>query len=309
MKKVVILIPAYNVENYISKTLDSFLKQDCDFFDILIVNDGSTDNTKEVILSYKNKFDEKGINLTVIDKENGGAASAINVGLKQKLNYEYILIMDGDDWLPYNSISKRVDFLDNNKDYGACIGWTNLVDEETGIITSKHYSLGITEDKEETFLNILNVVDIIYTGYLFRLKELKSVLKNNQIFESHGGQNWQLLLPFSKAYKIKVMPFDTLNYLVRKQSHSHSVIGDYEKIKNRLTVHKQLIEETFDRMNQREKYQEILDNRYNRLFANNAFSFRQKKDFMKYYKNLKKSKRNTFKDFLKKWYLRILVRG
>lgn len=309
MKKLIILIPVYNVAKYIVKTLQSFLIQDCNCFDVLLINDGSSDNIKEVVDGFKEKFKQKNINITMIDKENGGAASAINVGLKQKLNYEYILIMDGDDWLTKKSISQRIEFLEKNKDYDCIIGATNIVDEKSGIIIEKNIASGITENKEETFWNIFNAKGVVFTGYIFRLKKLLSLLKDGQIYESHGGQNWQLLLPISYNCKIKVISQETLNYLIREQSHSHSVTKQYDDFAKRHLLHKEILENTFDTIGIKEKYQNVINYKCYRQMLNLAFRYKKKKDFMAYYKEVKKLKKITFKDFVKKWYLRLLVRG
>lgn len=75
---VSIVIPAYNAEAYISKTIDSLLKQSMGDFEIIIVNDGSTDNTKAIIQKFF--FDRR---IRYFEKENGGTGSALNMGHKE----------------------------------------------------------------------------------------------------------------------------------------------------------------------------------------------------------------------------------
>ena len=72
--KVSVVIPCYKVEKYIKRCLDSILKQNLDDFEIICVNDGSPDNTINILKEYKNKL---GDNFKIIDKENEGVWKAI----------------------------------------------------------------------------------------------------------------------------------------------------------------------------------------------------------------------------------------
>ena len=89
-----VIIPVYNRARYIKECLESALSQTCKDFEIILVDDGSTDNLKEVIEPYMSK-------IRYIYKENGGAASARNAGLRNA-GGEYIAWLDSDDkWLPF----------------------------------------------------------------------------------------------------------------------------------------------------------------------------------------------------------------
>ncbi len=85
-----VVIPLYNKENSIQQTLPSVLSQTFTDFEVLVVNDGSTDNSRQVVAS----FDDKRIR--IIDKPNGGVSSARNTGIAEA-RYEYIAFLDGDD--------------------------------------------------------------------------------------------------------------------------------------------------------------------------------------------------------------------
>lgn len=78
MPKVSIIIPVYNVENYIEKCLDTVVNQTIDDIEIIIVNDGSTDNSKEKIAKYLERYKDK---IKYLEKENGGLSSARNFGI------------------------------------------------------------------------------------------------------------------------------------------------------------------------------------------------------------------------------------
>ena len=92
--KVSVIVPVYNVENYIAKCLDSLVNQTLKDIEIIVINDGSPDNSEEII----KKAQEKYKNIIYLKKENGGVSSARNYGLK-KATGEYIYFLDGDDYL------------------------------------------------------------------------------------------------------------------------------------------------------------------------------------------------------------------
>lgn len=98
MVKVSVIVPVYNVEDYLAKCLDSLVKQTLEDIEIIVVNDGSTDGSQTIIDSYVNKYPDKVICFT---KENGGQASARNFALT-KATGEYISFVDSDDWVDTN---------------------------------------------------------------------------------------------------------------------------------------------------------------------------------------------------------------
>lgn len=97
--KISVIIPVYNVYDYLEKCLNSLVKQTDKNFEVIIVNDGSTDNSQEII----DKFVLENDNMYSFKKENGGQASARNFGL-QKATGEYILFLDSDDYYEPNTI-------------------------------------------------------------------------------------------------------------------------------------------------------------------------------------------------------------
>ena len=121
MKKVTIIIPVYNTEKYIIRCLDSIKNQKYENIQVIIINDGSTDNSEKIITEYINKGS---FHAEYYKKDNGGLSSARNYGLKY-VRGEYLLFLDSDDYLTYNAIdcfmSKRDwenivigDFIDEN---------------------------------------------------------------------------------------------------------------------------------------------------------------------------------------------------
>ena len=107
-----IIIPIYNVEKYLSQCLESVLIQDLTQCEIICVNDGSTDNSKNILADYKSKFPK----LIIIDKQNAGLSDARNVGLLSAIG-EYIYFLDSDDYLLNDAVSKMLSYIcDKNLD-------------------------------------------------------------------------------------------------------------------------------------------------------------------------------------------------
>lgn len=94
MDKISVIVPVYNVEKYLSRCLDSILAQTYENIEIILVDDGSADNSGIICDEYAKKYD----NIKVIHKENGGQSSARNEGLKAATG-EYIGFVDSDDWI------------------------------------------------------------------------------------------------------------------------------------------------------------------------------------------------------------------
>ena len=94
MVKVSVIVPVYNVEKYIDKCLDSLVNQTLKDIEIIVVNDGSPDDSQQVIDMYVKKYPKK---IKSYIKENGGQGSARNLGLEHAKG-EYISFVDSDDY-------------------------------------------------------------------------------------------------------------------------------------------------------------------------------------------------------------------
>ena len=98
MIKVSIIVPAYNVEQYIEKCLQSLVNQTLEEIEIIVVNDGSTDKTKQKIQQFIDKYPQK---MKCYDKPNGGLSDARNYGLPYAQG-KYIGFIDSDDYVELN---------------------------------------------------------------------------------------------------------------------------------------------------------------------------------------------------------------
>lgn len=115
--KVSIVVPMYNVSNYLKRCLESILNQTYQNIEVIAIDDGSTDDT----LKIANEFEKKDSRLRVLSQENKGLSEARNVGIENS-NGEYIFFVDSDDWLENEIIEKLVDYSNNNNLDIACCG-------------------------------------------------------------------------------------------------------------------------------------------------------------------------------------------
>jgi glycosyltransferase involved in cell wall biosynthesis len=113
--KITILMPVHNTATYIGEAISSVLAQDFEAFELLIIDDGSTDGTVDII----RKFDDTRIR--IVSQEHSGISAALNRGL-QEANTNYIARFDADDICLPGRLRKQYDFLENNPDYIICGG-------------------------------------------------------------------------------------------------------------------------------------------------------------------------------------------
>lgn len=109
MKKISIIVPVYNIEQYIEECINSIINQDFQDFELLLIDDGSKDKSGEICDKYSNIS-----NVKVFHKENGGLSDARNYGIKHSAG-QYIMFIDGDDYLYDKScLSKIANYLNKS---------------------------------------------------------------------------------------------------------------------------------------------------------------------------------------------------
>lgn len=107
---VSIIVPVYNIESYLPKCVDSILVQTYKDFEVILVDDGSTDTSGQICDEYAAK-DRR---IKVIHKKNGGLTSARNAGIRGASG-EWIMHVDGDDWIEHRMLEMMTDFADANR--------------------------------------------------------------------------------------------------------------------------------------------------------------------------------------------------
>lgn len=176
--KVSIVVPCYNVEQYLEKCLESLIKQTFKDIEIILVNDGSSDSTPEII----NEFSKLDARIKVITQENQGLSSARNNGVN-KANSEYITFIDSDDWVDENYIERLYNSaVQNNCD----IAVASMIRKREN---AQKYRLHYTEEKVySTFVDKINACRIpvccYACGKLFKTSLVKKLkFKKGVYFE------------------------------------------------------------------------------------------------------------------------------
>lgn len=220
--KVSIITPCYNGEAFLDGYFKSILAQTYKELELIFVNDGSTDRTAEIALSYREALESRGIIYKYLYQPNKGQASAMNTGFRE-MSGEYLVWPDSDDILTEDSIAKRVQFLESNPQYGFVRSNGIYFDFETGQ-ELRQFSCDESRFREDIFLDLILDTTFCCCGcYMIRCKLLREIYPNLSIYESEAGQNWQILIPMAGKYLCGYI--DELQYkvAVRTNSHSHQV--------------------------------------------------------------------------------------
>lgn len=175
MYKVSVIVPIYNVQKYLKRCVDSILKQTYKNLEIILVNDGSTDNSRKIINEYK-KLDNR---VKAYHKENGGLSDARNYGIERATG-DYILYLDSDDWLDINMINTMIE---KAKEYKADIVQVGFYYsyEEYLLYDNRYYGENdddIVLDKQELMkeLVINEKVKNFAWGKLYKSEVVKDIL-------------------------------------------------------------------------------------------------------------------------------------
>ena len=221
MPKISVIVPVYNVENYINKCLDSLVNQSLDDIEIILVNDGSTDNSQNIINEYKikNKYSNKIISLI---KENGGMSDARNFGLKHATG-EYISFIDSDDYVSTNMLEKMY-LKAKEEDYDVVYCNVNVVYPNKNLSVKAELNKDNTsltlEDKKKLILNCYPVVwNKIYKRSLLNKEyEDDGLFKKGVWFED--ARMLYKLIPNIKSAAIVEEEF--YNYIQRPKSITYT---------------------------------------------------------------------------------------
>ena len=214
MKKLSVIIPVYNVEAYLAKCLNSVILEDETDYEIILVNDGSTDSSPTIAEAYRARFPEL---IRVITTENMGLGSARNTGMAEAVG-KFLFFLDSDDYLAQGGMRRILELCD--LDFDLCIFDTITMDPAgrtiqyvPGCGRKEHITL---TEYPELLLQIPNVWNKIYRASLFR---------DHQIL--FPGRAWfedlrTVLKLYAFTDKILYVPEALHRYLIRPGSITNS---------------------------------------------------------------------------------------
>ena len=228
MKKVSIIVPAYNVEQYIEKCLETLVNQTLEDIEIIVVNDGSTDKTKQKIEQFEEKYPEK---IKHVEKPNGGLSDARNYGLLYAEG-KYIGFVDSDDYVELNMFEEmynkaeqensdmvECDFIweyphkqrldigkiyNNKKEafvYARVVAWNKLIKRETLEKAGIRFPKGLRYEDTEFFYKLLpslNKISFVKTSMVHYMQRGNSIINTQNERVKEIFQIWDNIFAFYK---------------------------------------------------------------------------------------------------------------
>ena len=228
--KVSIVIPCYNKAECIGNTFDSILNQDLDNIELILINDGSTDSTRDIMAEYETKFKARGYEATIIDQMNQGLSATVCTGLKSATG-DYVCQIDADDLIDPKYVSIMAGWLTENLDYDWVACDMMHIDEHSTAYYQT-FPLGENEDcKIEKWLFKKILLSICV--YMIRANYLKSCgVVDSFYIGREGSQETQIFFPLVLGKgKIKYfrMPlykrlfFDSENHLSYHRNYNCAI--------------------------------------------------------------------------------------
>ena len=206
MRKVTLIVPVYNSEDYIGRCLDSILNQTYQNFEILVVNDGSKDNSQKIINEYKEKYPNK---IIAIEQPNKGVAITRNESVK-RANGDYIMFVDNDDYLDKDYIETFVKTAEDG-DYDAVLGGYRRPNEDGKILKT----MQLQDEEWSKFMIMAPWAKIYRKQYLIENHiEFLSVNLGEDIYFN--------LKAMLVSGKIKIIPYIGYNWFFNTKSVSNT---------------------------------------------------------------------------------------
>lgn len=196
---VSICIPAYNHERYIGECLEALLDQDYPNMELIVINDGSKDNTWEIINTYKERCDQFFKRVIFKTQENQGTCKTLN-SLLQEAAGEYIALCASDDKFLPHAIQAEAEFLTANPKSGLVFGTNLIMDSDSTICYW---------DKQQN--NVYNKEQATYTSFTDFITKCTSISPTSELFgtyqgilkSNHIGNGWM----FRRALLNVIPPF------------------------------------------------------------------------------------------------------
>lgn len=301
-----ILTPTYNSAKFLPRLLDSVLCQDYPNVEMIIIDDGSVDNTKELISNYIEKFKQRGFLLRYFYQENSGQSFAINAGLK-KVNGDYLVWPDSDDFYSQVDSLSRLYFVLEKYNVGVVRCQIQKISEydlrPIGFV--EKYSSDSIENLFEDCLFCKNGYWYQPGGYMVRMKDVDQYIPDRSIYtEKRAGQNWQMMLPLLYGRECYTIKDKLYNVVVRETSHSHTSFTSYQRSIEMIDVYERTISSTLNSMSnikeeEKQNYIRSIHLKYLKQKFIFSIDMLRKHEAKKYCRELKTFDAVSQKDFLK----------
>ncbi|MGB3669702.1 MAG: glycosyltransferase [Phormidesmis sp.] len=209
--KVSVIIPAYNAIAYLPKTLASVQQQTFKDFEVLVIDDGSTDSTADWVNSLSDR------NVQLIVQKNGGCASARNRGI-QAARGDYIAFLDADDiWEP-SKLEKQAHILETSAAVGVVNTWISNIDSQGQPIGN----LGTPDAEGKVWAQVIEENPIMCgSAPMVRRQCFDAVGLFDQSLRS--AEDWDMWIRLAKKYEFAVVKEPLVRYRIHPKSKSHNL--------------------------------------------------------------------------------------
>ena len=204
--KISVVMTVYNSEKFVKQAIDSVLGQSYNDFEFIIVDDGSVDNSLNIIQEY----DDPRIRILVNEK-NSGICYSSNRGISEATG-EYIARIDSDDICHKDRFRVQVDFLDSHREIFMCGTWRNLLYSDGKIIES---NVSVTKNNEIGFMLLFGNPMITHSTVMFRREEYnRKGYSYERFVQAHDYKLWTQFIMDNK--KIEIIPKRLLDYRINE---------------------------------------------------------------------------------------------
>lgn len=242
MTQISVILPVYNDEKYVAKAIESILSSTYTNFELIIINDGSSDSTLEII----NKFKDERIKL--FSKMNSGLIDTLNFGLK-KCNSKIFMRADGDDIIHNCKIQKQLNYYKYSK--SILVGTEAfIIDNDENIINS----ISLPNDHNTIIKRLLNLKSGIIHGTIMGSVE---AIRNIGFYSEKikHAEDYDLFFRLSKIGR-----FSNLNeklYYIRKNNENVSFLNSSEQLLNTLITRKHYLTSNDSELISNKKYEDV----------------------------------------------------
>jgi glycosyltransferase involved in cell wall biosynthesis len=209
MPRVSVIVPTYNQDKYLGFCIDSILNQTYRDFELIVVDDGSTDTTQEIVAKYN-------ANVRYIHKQNGGTPSALNAGIRVA-NGEYLAWLSSDDLYLPNKLEKQIAQLSECSEIKVLHTAFYLVDTNGNVIRKVVFSQDVFSDFSPVKLMKHNTIN--GSSILFHRECIERVgLFDESI---HGTEDWDMWIRMACYYKFGYLSEPLISYRWHDSNFSH----------------------------------------------------------------------------------------
>lgn len=261
MTQLSVILPVYNDEKYVAKAINSILLSTYKNFELIIINDGSSDSTLEIINEFK---DER---IKLFSKMNSGLIDTLNFGLK-KCNSKIFMRADGDDIIHNCKIEKQLNYYKFNK--SILVGTeAYIIDNDENIINS----ISLPNDHNTIIKKLLNLKPGIIHGTI--MGSVEALKKINFYSEKiKHAEDYDLFFRLSKIGRLSNL--NEKLYYIRKNNENVSFLNSSEQLLNTLITRKYYLTTKKSESISNYRYQEIKNNFKKNFFLSIYFMVHNK---------------------------------